>query len=335
MRHAIAQWLQQQGLGERLADILTLLIQLALILALAWAAGRLARHFLVRVVSRLSRAETGPHWYKTLVHRQAPHRAAHLAGALVVYFLAPPVLAGWPTVSETTRHLLQAYIVLITLLAITATLRTFQDFYLFRNPASRIPVGVLVQACIIIVWFVGTLIVVGILIGQPPAVLLGGLGAMTAVLAVVYKGPLQGFAAGIQIASSDLLRKGDWIQVPEYDADGTVQEIGLTTIKVQNFDKTITSIPSYVTLSASLKNWRGMTESGGRRIKRAIALDMNSVGFCTDETIQRLGTFADRKDLVRWRHVAPAAPAHSGSVTSLGYTRAVSSGEHVCTPHPT
>jgi miniconductance mechanosensitive channel len=217
---------------------------------------------------------------------------------LVVYALAPAVFVNWPTLNAIIRNVLEAYVVLVTLFAITGALRAFLDVYQANHPESRVPIRVLVQATTIAMWFIGLIIIIALLIDQSPTVLLGGLGAMTAVLAIVYKDSLLGFVAGIQIASNDLLRKGDWIEMPDYNADGDVIQIGLTTIKVQNWDKTITSIPSYAIITASFKNWRGMSESGGRRIKRAIQIDMNSVEFCTQHMIDRFRRIDDLKDYI-------------------------------------
>jgi len=224
-------------------------------------------------------------------------------------------------------------VLLVALLAVTGALRAFSDVYQTKHPESRVPIQVLVQATNIAMWFIGLIIIVAILIDQSPTVLLGGLGAMTAVLALVYKDALLGFVAGIQIASNDLLRKGDWIEMPEYDADGYVTQIGLTTIKVQNWDKTITSIPSYAIISDSFKNWRGMSESGGRRIKRAIQIDMNSVQFCTQDMIDRFRKIDDLKgyidekqeELHDWnaeRNIDDSVLVNGRRMTNLGTFRA-------------
>jgi miniconductance mechanosensitive channel len=139
----------------------------------------------------------------------------------------------------------------------------------------------------IVVGFTAAIIVLSILIGESPTVLLGGLGAMTAVLLLIFKDSILGFVAGIQLSTNNMVVIGDWIDMPKYGADGDVIDITLTTVKVQNWDKTITTIPTYALISDSFKNWRGMSESGGRRIKRSVYIDMTSVKFCTAETIER------------------------------------------------
>jgi len=252
---------------------------------------------------------------------------------LVVYAFVPAIFANWPALIAIIHNVLKAYVVLVTMLAITGALRAFLDVYQANHPESRVPMRVLVQATTIAMWFIGLIIVIAILIDQSPTVLLGGLGAMTAVLALVYKDSLLGFVAGIQIASNDLLRKGDWIEMPDYNADGDVTQIGLTTIKVQNWDKTITSIPSYAIISDSFKNWRGMSESGGRRIKRAIQIDMNSVQFCTQDMIDRFRKIDDLKgyidekqeELHDWnaeRNIDDSVLVNGRRMTNLGTFRA-------------
>jgi miniconductance mechanosensitive channel len=286
MRETVEQWLRLAGLKESAIEASTTLVLLCAVLALAWVVDFVVRKILLRFAAALAK-RTRSKWDDKLLENRAFHRGAHIVGALVVYALAPAVFANFPKLNAIFRNVLEAYVVLVTLLTITGALRAFLDVYQAKHPESRVPMRVLVQATNIAMWFIGLIIIIALLIDQSPAVLLGGLGAMTAVLAIVYKDSLLGFVAGIQIASNDLLRKGDWIEMPDYNADGDVTQIGLTTIKVQNWDKTITSIPSYAIITASFKNWRGMSESGGRRIKRAIQIDMNSVEFCTQDMIDR------------------------------------------------
>ena len=145
---------------------------------------------------------------------------------------------------------------------------------------------------------VGAIIIVAILINRDPSMLLTGLGASAAVLMLVFKDSIMGLVAGVQLSANDMLRPGDWIQMPKYGADGDVIDVSLTTVKVQNWDKTITTIPPYALVSESFQNWRGMVESGGRRIKRSIYIDMNSICFCNAQqmkSFEEKGFIKDRK----------------------------------------
>jgi len=143
------------------------------------------------------------------------------------------------------------------------------------------------QVLKIILYFTGTIFMISVIFDRAPVYLLSGLGAMTAVLLLVFKDPILGFVAGIQLISNRMLKEGDWIEMPKYGANGDVIDITLTTVKVRNFDRTITNIPTYALITDSFKNWRGMQESGGRRIKRAINIDIGSIRFCTPEMTAR------------------------------------------------
>jgi len=150
--------------------------------------------------------------------------------------------------------------------------------------------------------FVGCLILglaIGLLTGNVAVGLLGGLGAMTAVLILVFKDTILGLVASFQISTTNLVRVGDWIEMPKFGADGTVTDISLHTIRVQNWDKTISTVPTYSLISDSFKNWRGMEESGGRRIKRSINIDVNSIKFCTEEMIERFTRYQYITEYIR------------------------------------
>ncbi len=332
MRETVEQWLRLAGLKDSAIEASTTLVLLCAVFALAWVVDFVVRKILLRFAAALAK-RTRSSGTTSFLNTARFTGARTSLGALVVYALAPAVFANWPTLNAIFRNVLEAYVVLVTLLAITGALRAFLDVYQADHPESRVPMRVLVQATNIAMWFIGLIIIIALLIDQSPTVLLGGLGAMTAVLAIVYKDSLLGFVAGIQIASNDLLRKGDWIEMPDYNADGDVTQIGLTTIKVQNWDKTITSIPSYAIITASFKNWRGMSESGGRRIKRAIQIDMNSVEFCTQDMIDRFRRIDDLKgyidekqhELQDWnakRKIDDSVLVNGRRMTNLGTFRA-------------
>jgi miniconductance mechanosensitive channel len=185
-------------------------------------------------------------------------------------------------------------------------------------------------------------IVVGIAVGiyifsalmnRSPVVLLGGLGAMTAVLLLIFKDTILGFVASIQLTGNDMIRMGDWISMPKYGADGDVIDLTLTTVKVQNWDKTITTIPTYALVSQSFQNWRGMDESGGRRIKRALNIDMSSITFCTDEMVDRFRRFRilgnyiaeKEKEITAWNNtqsVSEEELVNGRRMTNVGTFRA-------------
>ena len=196
-----------------------------------------------------------------------------------------------------------------------------------------LPVKSVVQVVKLVLYGITTIAVVSLIIGQSPSLLLGGLGAMTAVLMLVFKDPILGLVAGIQLSANQMLARGDWIEMPKYGADGDVLEVALTTVKVQNWDKTITTIPTYALITESFKNWRGMSESGGRRIKRAINIDISSIRFCDQEMLERFSKIQyiteylenKRKEISTWnaeRNVDASDPLNRRQLTNVGTFRA-------------
>lgn len=184
--------------------------------------------------------------------------------------------------------LTQIWILVYSLLAIFSLLDTLQSYLFRREMAQNLPIGGLVQTIKLIASIAIGLLLLSLLLGKSPVLLLSGLGAMTAVLMLVFKDPILGLVAGIQLSANNMLHLGDWLEMPKYGADGTVVNIGLTTVKVQNWDNTMTTLPTYALIADSFKNWRTMSESGGRRIKRAFFIDAASVHFLDTDEINHL-----------------------------------------------
>ena len=203
----------------------------------------------------------------------------YILPGIVVYILLPylEVIEGKTMLMITTR-LCVAYIIGCILFAINAFLLIFR---------SR-PMKGLIQIFQVILFFIGGIIIVSVLINKSPTTLFAGLGASAAILMLVFKDTILGFVAGVQLSANDMLRIGDWIQLSDGTANGIVQEITLNTVKIQNWDNTISTIPPYTLVNTTFKNWRGMQESGGRRVDKSIKLDMNTLKFCTDELITRI-----------------------------------------------
>lgn len=189
------------------------------------------------------------------------------------------------TVIDTASNI---WILFFILLTIYALLDHLQTWVLNKNKVTQFPIRGLLQTIKLVAGVVFILIAVSILLDKSPLILLSGLGALSAVLMLVFRDPILGLVAGIQLSANDMLAIGDWLEMPKYGADGNVIDIGLTTVKVQNWDKTITTIPTYALISDSFKNWRGMSLSGGRRIKRNILIDLNSIKFLSKNEIDKL-----------------------------------------------
>jgi len=185
------------------------------------------------------------------------------------------------------RNATQIYMIIILMLALDSVLNAIEDIYRNFSASKEIPIKGFIQISKIALYFLSTILIIAILLNKTPLYLLSGIGALTAVLMLIFRDAILGFVAGIQLAANRMVANGDWIEMPKYGADGDVLEVTLTTVKVQNWDKTVTTIPTYALISESFKNWRGMQESGGRRIKRAVNVDMNSIRFCDEEMLER------------------------------------------------
>jgi miniconductance mechanosensitive channel len=263
---------------------------LALLLAAAAIANAILKRVVLRVVERAlanfaSVSREGD--LDTLVRR-----LAHVVPTIVVsqgVVLVPHLPAAVITV---TRNLASAFIVLTVVLALSAGLNLVNTVYQRRRNAANRPIKGYIQLAKIIAFGLGAVLMVAALMEQSPLLLLSGLGAMAAVLLLVFKDTILSLVASVQLTSNDMLRVGDWIEMPQLNADGLVVDMALHIVKVQNWDNTITTIPTHRLIAESYKNWRGMSDSGGRRIKRAIYLDQNSARFLTADDKRRLARFA-------------------------------------------
>ncbi|UCD18100.1 MAG: mechanosensitive ion channel family protein [Candidatus Zixiibacteriota bacterium] len=278
----IANWLISEGFSESLAGGIGGIAVALAILFLAWLSNAIAKGILLKVVSFfIKRSKT--RWDDALQSRKVFVRFSHLAPILVIYFGA----AALPSIQETLERISIAYMYFMGLLIFNAFLGAVMDIYQEYDVSRDKPIKGYVQIVqIIAIIFVGILIFAR-LMDRSPVALLTGLGAMTAILLLVFKDTILGLVASLQLSFNDMVRRGDWIEMPKFGADGDVIDVSLHTVKVQNWDKTITTIPTYALISDSFKNWRGMSESGGRRIKRSINIDMNSIRFCTEKMIER------------------------------------------------
>jgi miniconductance mechanosensitive channel len=306
---------------------------LALLLLAAWLAGVLVRQVLLRVVARM--AEASPlQWDDAVVRSGTLSRLAQVVPALVVLAGAGFVqgLPDWAYV--VVRNVALAWIALAVALALGRLLDALNTIYVQASPHARErPIKGYLQLAKILAWVVAVILVVAALVNRSPVVLLTGLGAMTAVLLLVFKDTLLSLVASVQLSSNDMLRVGDWIQMESQGVDGDVIDMSLHTVKVQNWDKTISTVPTHLLISESFRNWRGMSEAGGRRIKRALLLDQASVRFLEPDERQRLRRIAliddyldaQREELEAHNRKLEAAgkdPVNNRRATNLGTFRA-------------
>ena len=226
-----------------------------------------------------------------------------------------------------------AYLIIMGLIVINSSLNAMNDIYQTYEISKTKPIKGYIQVVKIIIITLGVILVIANLIGKSPLLLLSGIGALSAVFMLVFKDSLLGLVAGIQLSTNDMVQVGDWIEMPKYGADGDIIDISLNTVKVQNFDKTITMIPSYALISDSFINWRGMQTSGGRRIKRSLFIDTNSISFCTEEMINNFKNIHYLSDYIthREREIAEyntrnkinqSNPVNGRALTNIGVFRA-------------
>ncbi len=284
---ALDQWLIGLGLSQSMTDFTVTLLATIVLLIAMMVAQLLTRNILLRVIERIA-ARTRTHYDDKLIEAKVFHRAAHLVPALILHLSAPVVFGRYHTVVEIFETVAFLYIALAVVGVIFAALNAFLAIYSTTRLAARLPIKPIIQVTKFIGIFAVALVVIATLIGKSPIVLLSGLGAFTAILLLVFRDPILGLVAGIQLVSNDMVRPGDWIDVPKYGADGDVIDVSLTTVSVQNWDKTISTIPTYAMLTDTFRNWRGMQQSGGRRIKRSVYIDMSSIRFCDRELLERL-----------------------------------------------
>lgn len=286
------------GITPSLADKLDMYIAFAIILALAFLADVVCRNILLKVVARLVK-KTKATWDDIVFDQKVLIHLSRMVAPIIIYIFVPVAFAetGSSTLAFIQRVCL-IYIIITFLSFINSFLKAVYSVYSEKEHLRDRPLKGMLQTVQVILWFVGAIIVVSILINKSPVSLLAGLGASAAILMLVFKDSIMGFVSGVQLSANNMLKVGDWIAMPKYGADGTVIEVTLNTVKVRNWDNTITTIPPYLLVSDSFQNWRGMQESGGRRIKRSINIDMNSVRFCTPEMLGKYRKIALLKDYV-------------------------------------
>jgi miniconductance mechanosensitive channel len=282
--------------------LLPLVVGSLALLLVAVVANFVAKRLLL-VAVRAAVKRTRLKWDDALLDQNVFGRLAQIVPAIVIYTgigLVPDIS---DTVERVVRNGTSAYMVVVVTLALTAMMSAANQIYETLPVARRRPIKGFVQLAQIVVYILGGIVVAAMLVDRSPVMFLSGLGAMTAVLLLVFKDTLLSLVASIQLTGQDLVRIGDWIEVPAFGADGDVIDVALYTVTVQNWDKTIITIPTHRMISDSFRNWRGMSEAGGRRIKRSINVDFNSIRVLTDPEVERFKGFALLKSYIDAKEV--------------------------------
>lgn len=230
-----------------------------------------------------------PHqWNTLLMKRRVVHHLIHILPGILVYFLLPLAFVRGKEILDFSQKICAVYIIAAILFTINGLLLVMLDVYNARNKQKNRPMKGFVQVLQVLLFFIGGIVIIAVLVNKSPMTLFAGLGASAAVLMLVFKDSILGFVAGVQLSANDMLRIGDWIQLPNGVANGTVEEITLNTVKIRNWDETISTVPPYTLVNNSFQNWRGMQESGGRRVNKNIYLDMTTLKFCTPEDLDAI-----------------------------------------------
>ena len=230
-----------------------------------------------------------PHqWNTLLMKRRVVYHLIHILPGILVYFLLPLAFVRGKEILDFSQKICAVYIIAAILFTINGLLLVLLDVYNARDKQKNRPMKGFVQVLQVLLFFIGGIVIIAVLVNKSPMTLFAGLGASAAVLMLVFKDSILGFVAGVQLSANDMLRIGDWIQLPNGVANGTVEEITLNTVKIRNWDETISTVPPYTLVNNSFQNWRGMQESGGRRVNKNIYLDMTTLKFCTPEDLDAI-----------------------------------------------
>lgn len=279
-------WLMDHGFAEMWAELFSDYFWVIVLFCFATITYYITRWILFRVIKKVVK-KTSFQFDDYLYNRRFFRRMCYFAPAVIIYLLAPVVITDSAGLIHFLQKLMAIYMIFVAMISMDAFINATHDLYLTMENAKSRPIKGFLQVVKIIIYSVGVIIIISVIVSKKPAVLLGGLGAVSAILILVFKDSILGFVAGIQLIANNMVKIGDWITLPKHDIDGTVAEINLTTVKIQNFDKTISTIPTYTLITDAVKNWRGMEESGGRRITRSINIDMSSIKFCTPELLDK------------------------------------------------
>lgn len=301
MKSFIQRWiddlLMHLGLTSAQADVTDQWAAFAVVLLIAVLVAWVCRYVLLRVVRRIVR-QTRVTWDDIIFNDRVLKRFSHLLIPLILYIMLPAIFPTESGARHVMVRLTQVYIVVAILRLLSTLIRAVFDIAANRRAWQGKPIKGLRQTGQGIVYLIGAILIVSILMNRSPAILLTSLGASAAILMLIFRDSILGFVSGIQLSANDMLKVGDWIAMPKYGADGTVEEVSLTTVKIRNWDNTIVTLPPYLLVSDSFQNWEGMRASGGRRVKRSVNIDMASVRFCNSEMLDRYRGIALLRDYI-------------------------------------
>ena len=296
MNEILIDW----GIDPKLANMFDETIIAVLMIGVSIGLDYLCQAIFVGGMRRYTKR--APHqWNTLLMKRKVVHHLIHVLPGILVYFLLPLAFVRGKEILDFSQKICAVYIIAAILFTINGLLLVMLDVYNAKDKQKSRPMKGFVQVLQVLLFFIGGIIIIAVLLDKSPMTLFAGLGASAAVLMLVFKDSILGFVAGVQLSANDMLRIGDWISLPNDSANGTVEEITLNTVKIRNWDNTISTVPPYTLVNNSFQNWRGMQESGGRRVNKNIYLDMTTLKFCTPDMLDVI-----RKDVPLMADYQPA-----------------------------
>ena len=290
----IIKFLTSKGLSELVSQGLATLIIIASITLVVIVINFITKKVILSFFKRIAKS-TSSSFDDLLIKNKVPGLLSYIPSLFFLFWIIP-------TYSNTLYLLIEAFTVILFILTVRAILNTVKDYFKSSDSLKHIPVDSYIQVIMIFIWFVGIILILSVLTGREVGTFLASLGALSAIIILVFRDTILGFVSSIQITVNDTVRIGDWITMKGSNADGNVIEVNLSTVKVQNFDNTITTIPTYKLVSDSFINWRGMSESDGRRIKRSLLIKPSSIKFLDDEEIESLKKIHLLSDYIKKIH---------------------------------
>jgi len=285
-KHWSAKTFADWGFTEQWTQVTIFFIDFTLLLVVSYLAYFLAKRVLLRLIQNLvKRSKT--EYDDIFFEKKVFNGLANLIPAIIIKTATPGIFHDFPAVIPFIEKITTVYMIVVIMMVVNRFLHAVEYILSGLERYKDKPLKSFIQVFTIVNFILGSVFIISILVGKNPLNILAGFGALTAVLLLVFKDTILGLVASIQISTNDMVRVGDWVSMDKFGADGDVLEINLTTVKVRNWDKTITTVPTYAFISDSFKNWRGMQSVGVRRIKRSINIDLQSIQFCDEQMIQR------------------------------------------------
>jgi miniconductance mechanosensitive channel len=299
---------------------------------ISFVANFIAKRIILSIVKKIvSRSKN--QWDDVLLEKKVFHRLSHFAPVMVIYWAGPAIMEEFPRLTGFTYNVSGLYVVFVLLFVFYAFLDSIGAIYNQYEIAKSRPIKGYLQVAKIISGMIAGIFMLSILLDKSPVYFFTGLGAVTAILLLIFKDTILGFVAGVQVTTNNLVQIGDWIEMPRYGADGDVIDISLHSVIIRNFDRTLTTIPTYALVSDSFKNWRGMVQTGGRRIMRDVYIDINSIRFCDEQMLSKFESVHLLKGYVKEKKQEidqynkkygfdPGVPANGRRMTNIGTFRA-------------